>query len=122
MIVETEEKFLNPTYVETRVRELKEIRTREYAYTIDRSNRENSKTIYVRFYKVNKVKGEERFFGEKQLRISDHYLQDKYCVQFIIKENMPLTKGRKSIFMRTLQNCIKLCKQDNLKHQLGKLD
>lgn len=120
-MVETEEKFLDINYVETRIRELKEIRNKKYAYKIQKSNRENSKTIYVRFYEVLNFKGDDKFFGEVQLRISDHYLPDKFCVQFITRENTFLTKKRKTTFKRTLENCIKLCIKGSFNYNLNKI-
>lgn len=106
--METEAKFLDVNYVETRIREFKDIRSRQVAFKVERSNRENSNSIYVRFYLTRINKGEERFFAGSGVRISDHYLNDYPHKQFIVDTSMPLTKGRKAIFIKTLEKALKL--------------
>ena len=105
--METETKFLDVNYVETRIREFKDIRSKQVSYKIERSNRENSNSIYVRFYLTRINKGEERFFAGSGVRISDHYLSDYPHKQFIVDTTMPLTKGRKAIFIKTLEKALK---------------
>ena len=120
--MEQENKFLDPLYVETRVRELKAIRNKEYSFKISKSNRENSKSIYVRFYRVFIYNGEQKFFGDKTLRISDHFLPTyEKGSQFIVRENTPLTKGRKALFMRTIEKTLKIAQKSDLMHDLSKL-
>ena len=87
--METELKFLDKNYIETRIREIKEIRSKEISYNIQSSNNEGSLSVYVKFYKVNKKGDNLTFFGGKQVRLSDHILtNDKanavYFKQFII--------------------------------------
>lgn len=121
--METETKFLDQNYVETRVRELKEVRTRKVAYKIEKSNRENSNSLYVRFYVIRMFKGEEKFYGVSGLRISDHLLTNypETHKQFIIDPTMPLTKGRKAIFMRTLDRAVKVSLKGSFLGELNKL-
>lgn len=119
--MEQESKFLDPLYVETRIREAKEIRNKEYAYKITKSNRDNSKSLYVRFYRVFIYNGEKKYFGDKQLRISDHPSLNHKGTQFLVREDAPLTKGRKALFMRTIEKTIKLAKKSDFMHDLSKL-
>ena len=106
--METELKFLDKNYVETRIREIKEIRSKQVAYKITSSNRENSKSLYVRFYKVGLKGDEKKFFAVSGVRLSDHILTDYPFKQFIVNPDMQLCKKRKEIFIRTLESAVKL--------------
>lgn len=108
--METESKLLNIEYIETKIKELEEIKLGHVAYKIEKSNRENSNSIYVRFYKTNLVKGETHFYAfNESLRISDHYLANSPSKQFIVEPDAILTKKKKETFVRTLKKEINLC-------------
>ena len=121
--METELKFLDINYVETRVRELKDVRTKQVSYKIERSNKENSNSIYVRFYLIRINKGEKKFVGGSGLRISDHFLNNYPSThkQFIVDPSMPLTKGRKALFIRSLEKAIKTTFKTSLLLRLNNL-
>ena len=122
--METESRFLDENYIRVRLDELKEIRNREYSYTISRSNRENSKSIYVRFDRKYIYNGEEHFFGGSQVRISDHPIQSENnpsLVQFIVDEKTPLSKGRKAQFMNAFKEGLRRTKRRNFLRDLSKL-
>lgn len=111
--METELKLLDKNYIETRIGEFKEIRSKQVAYKIEDSNRENSASVYVRFYIVNKKGDGESYFGGTTVRISDHPLSaerlntNSSYKQFIVKPNMVLCKKRKAMFVKVLENAIK---------------
>ena len=98
--METEEKFLNKDYIKIRVNELNSIKNGTYFYEIEESDRANSNSIYVTFYKrlTNgmKIKG-------KTLRISDHKGKDPNVLDFLVKPAKELTKGRKVSFGEMLR-------------------
>lgn len=112
--METELKFLDENYIETRVREIKEVRTKQVAYKIEHSNNQDSSSIYIRFYIINKKGDEEKYFGGTTVRISDHVLSaerlnaNSSYKQFIVKPEMVLCKKRKAMFMKVLENAVKL--------------
>lgn len=102
--MEKQEKFLNKQYLETRVREVKEIRQKKMKFDITESDRLFSKTLYVNFYCF----GENgKWFKEHTLRVSDHVLEDCYHSQFIVDPNENLTKKKKAQFLRVLELAVK---------------
>lgn len=120
--METENKLLDIEYLETRIKELKEIKSGAFAYKIEKSNRENSNSVYIRFYQVRINKGEKHFFGAKSLRISDHRTKEKnYHTNFYIDPNAILTKSKKERFIATLRNCLKFSRKSQLKYNLNNL-
>lgn len=121
--MEQKNKFLDPFYVETRVKEIKEIRNNQYSYKISRSNRENSKSLYVRFYRVFIYNGEKKFFGDTTLRISDHLLpKSRYPKsQFLVDVEKILCKSRKAQFKKALEQTVKKAKRHDFMHDLSKL-
>ena len=88
--MEKQEKFLNKQYLETRVREVKEIRQGVVKFEITESDRLFSKTLYVNFYCFGE-KG--KWFKNHTLRVSDHNFEDCPHTQFIVEPTEDLTKN-----------------------------
>lgn len=111
MGIETEAKLLDINYIETRLRDIKEIRNKEIFYNIEKSNRPDSKSIYVYFhYDIYTT----------HMRISDHSIQTP-VVQFIVNPFNVLNKKKKELFMRTLLNSVKCLKHKALDKKLKNL-
>lgn len=102
--MDTQCKLLNKQYIETRVRELKEIRNKEMTFTITGSDRAFSSSLYVHFW----LKGKDiEHFKCSTLRISDHEQENCPFTQFIVYPNNTLTKKKKAELMRLLQETIR---------------
>lgn len=118
--MDTQSKLLNKQYVETRIREIKEIRSREVEFKIEESDRAFSKTIYIHFF-CKSTNADGKWFKGATLRISDHEQQDCIFPQFIIKPSEYLTKKKKAEFMRWLELTTKRAKKKSLYMTLNKL-
>ena len=105
--METQAKLLDENYISTRLYEIKEIKTKRVFFTIHKSDRENSNSVYVSFY----TKGEgDKLFKESELRISDHPLKGvapTETTQFIIDTTQVLNSKKKALFMKTAEKTIK---------------
>lgn len=116
--MDTQSKLLNKQYLETRIRELKEIRTKELEFTIQESNRVFSKSLYISFW----CKGKEiDHFKIATLRVSDHEQEDCPFIQFIVYPNNTLTKKKKAELMRLLEETIRKGKTNYVKKTIKKL-
>lgn len=116
--METQQKLLNKQYLETRIRELKEIKTKELTFTIEESDRVFSNSLYVNFWR--KGIGIEHF-KVSTLRVSDHEQEDCPFIQFIVYPNNTLTKKKKAELMRLLEETIRKGKTKFIKHALNRL-
>lgn len=105
--METQVKFLNKQYLETRIMEIREIKRKEILFEIKESDRSFSKSLYIEFYCYGE---NEKWFKQKTLRISDHEIPNCPHTQFIIEPNSTLTKKKKQQFMKTLIGTIKRSK------------
>lgn len=102
--METQIKLLNKQYLDTRIREIKEIRRKEVLFSIEESDRAFSKTLYIRFYTMS---SNGKVFKNHTLRISDHEQKDCPHSQFIINPDACLTKKKKEQFMKALEFAIR---------------
>ena len=105
--METQTKFLNKQYLETRIMEIKEIKRKEIDFKIEESDRAFSKTLYINFYCPS---GNGKWFKNHTLRISDHSFEDCPHTQFIIEPNAFLTKKKKQQFVRALETAVRKAK------------
>lgn len=104
--METQSKFLNKKYLETRLREIREIRQKEMIFEIGESDRTFSRSLYVSFYcPISSGK----FIKGHTLRISDHIIDTPHT-QFIIEPSACLTKKKKQQFARALETAVKKAK------------
>ena len=109
--MEKQIKLLNKPYLETRLREIKEIKRKEVFWDIEESDRAFSKSIYINFY-IESTNGLK--WKNHTLRISDHSLTDCPHSQFIIEPNDFLTKKKKIQFIRAIENAIKKAQTKHL--------
>ena len=116
--MDTQSKLLNKQYLETKIRELKEIRTKELEFTIEESDRVFSKSLYINFW--CKGKGIEHF-KISTLRVSDHEQENCPFIQFIVYPNNTLTKKKKAELMRLLQETIRKGKTNFVKKTINML-
>ena len=116
--MDKQEKFFNKQYLETRLRDIKEIRKKEIKFTIEESDRTFSKTLYVNFYTVSDG---NLSFKNHTLRISDHLLKNCPHTQFIINPNDFLTKDKKQQFLRLVENSIKKAQRRHLLKDLDRI-
>lgn len=97
-------KLLNKQYLETRLRELKEIRRKEITFDIEESDRAFSKSLYINFY----IEGKDgKVYKTSTLRISDHLSSKCPHTQFIIEPNNYLEKKKKTQFMKAVELVVK---------------
>lgn len=116
--MDTQSKLLNKQYLETRIRELKEIRTKELEFTIEESDRAFSRSLYINFW--CKGKGIEHF-KISTLRVSDHEQEDCPFTQLIVYPNNILNKKKKAELMRLLQETIRKGKTNFVKKTINLL-
>lgn len=116
--MEKQIKLLNKQYLETKLREIKEIKRKEVFWDIEESDRAFSKSIYINFY-IENTNGSK--WKNHTLRISDHSLIDCPHSQFIIEPNDFLTKKKKSQFAKVLENAIKKAQTKHLFKSLEKI-
>lgn len=105
--METQSKFLNKQYLETRLREIREIKRKEITFEIEESDRAFSKSLYVNLYCPS---GSGKWFKSHTLRISDHSFEDCPHTQFIIEPSAFLTKKKKQQFVRALETAVRKAK------------
>lgn len=115
--METQSKFLNKEYLETRLRDFSAFKKHELTFRIHESDRTFSKTLYIEFWAVDG----EKHYKQKTLRISDHLLADCPHIQFIIEPQDCLTKKKKQKFVRVIEDVISLSKHKSLYHKLENL-
>ena len=99
--METEAIFLDENYLREKLNQLNCIKTNRYYYKINKSDRPNSNSIYVKLCK----KTHDGFeITGKTLRISDHKSPTKTNnLEFLIKLDKPINKGRKNAFGEMLR-------------------
>ena len=101
--MEYEEKFLDPEYLSTRVRDFKEIKRGDLEFKVVRScNYPESASLYIKFMKGNWIITE--------LRVSDHSINTPQT-QFIVERGQILSKKKKEQFVRLIEKCIKVAKK-----------
>lgn len=115
--MDRQSKLLNKQYLETRLRELPEIRHKEIGFDIQESDRAFSNSIYINLY----YKDNEKDWKCHTLRISDHLLEKCPHTQFIIEPNSELSKKIKSQFISTVKNCIRKALMRNFYKKLEKV-
>jgi len=117
--METESKFLNKQYLETRLREFKQIKRKEIDFSIEESDRAFSRSIYINFY----LKSYNGFwYKDHTLRISDHIQKDCPYSQFIVDPNMTLTKKKKSQFVKAIETALIKAKTKSFHKKLAKVE
>ena len=97
--------FLSPEYLETRLRDFKDVKSKKVKFVITKSNREDSRTLYVQFWVGNRK--------VSQLRVSDHIINTN-DTQFIVADTI-LTKKKKAQFVRLVEKCIQKAYDKHLK-------
>lgn len=117
-MLETQSKFLNKQYLETRIGEFREIKKKEMLFKIEDSNRVFSKSIYISFY-IKSSNG--AWFKNSTLRISDHKLAECPHTQFIIEPDWAMTKKKKAQFMTAVEMAIRKAKTRNFYKELNKI-
>lgn len=118
--MEYQSKFFNKQYLETRLREVKEIKRKEIFFEIEESDRTFSRSLYVNFYLLGK---QDRPFKGHTLRISDHLLEETKCPhsQFVVDPNAFMSKSKKEQFMKSVRVSIAKAKTKHLYRELNKL-
>jgi hypothetical protein len=96
--IKMQEKFLDAEYLKARLTNVKAFKGSGVRFEIRRSDRPNSKTLYVEFYGASS-KG-------KTLRVSDHYVATTEHAQFLIDAGMPISKKKNAQFEKMVKNCI----------------
>lgn len=101
--METQSKFLDKRYLETRLNEITEIKRGEMRYEIENSDRADSKSLYIMFFLLN---GNSHWQKYATLRISDH--EQKNCIfpQFIVAPNDIMTKKKKQKFIGAIKKSV----------------
>ena len=97
--------FLSPEYLETRLRDFKDVKSKKVKFVITKSNREDSRTLYVQFWVGNRK--------VSQLRVSDHIINTS-DTQFIVADTI-LTKKKKAQFVRLVDKSIQKAYDKHLK-------
>jgi len=98
--METQIKLFNKAYVESQVRQIKEVRHKQLKFDIQESDRAFSRTLYVSFF-FNSV--DNKWLKGCTLRISDHLLPNELYKTFLVKPNDFLDKKTKAKFIRALE-------------------
>lgn len=98
--MEKQVKLFNKDYVESQVRQVKEVRHKQLRFDIEESDRAFSKSLYVNFYwcSVDKT-----WLKGCTLRISNHLLSNDIHTTFLVKPDNFLDKKTKQKFMRALE-------------------
>lgn len=101
--METQSKFLSIPYLETRLKEIQEIKRGEMRYEIENSDRADSKSLYIMFFLLN---GNLHWQKYATLRISDHKQGDCVFPQFIVEPTDIMTKKKKKRFLSAVKQSI----------------
>ena len=104
--MEKQDRFLDKSYLETRIREFDEIKNGELCFKIKNSDRAKSKTLYVLFY----CESLGSWYKNHTLRISDHFLPNYIQTQFLIDIDKPMTKKKKDEFIYQVNASIRKAK------------
>ena len=106
-------KLFDEAYVESQVRQVKEVRQKKIDFGIYKSDRVFSRTIYVNFI-CNAVDG--TLLKGCTLRISDHLLPNETHRTFLVKPDNFLDKKTKEKFRKALE----LTASDTIKKSIRK--
>lgn len=98
--MDTQMKLFDEAYVESQVRQVKEVRQKKIDFEIYKSDRVFSRTIYVNFI-CNAVDG--TLLKGCTLRISDHLLPNEIHRTFLVKPDNFLDKKTKEKFRKALE-------------------
>lgn len=111
--MEYEEKFLDPEYLSTRVRDFKEIKRGDLEFKVMRScNYPESASLYIKFMRGNWIISE--------LRVSDHSIKTEQT-QFIVERGAILSKKKKEQFVRLVEKCIGAARRKILAQAMYKI-
>ena len=116
--MEKQSKFFEKQYLETRLRELKEVKKKEIFFDIEESDRVFSNSLYINFY-TTAVGGKK--FKNHTLRISDHFQVDCPHTQFIIEPNCVLIKKKKAQFIRAVETAIRKAQTKHFYKEMNKI-
>lgn len=116
--MDKQDKLLDKRYLETRIREIKAVRDKEVFFEIRNSDNENSISLYVNFFCKDAHGRKTKAYT---LRISDHSLQDRPCLQFIIDPTDFLTKKKKQQFMNAVERAVQRATNKNAMRNLSYL-
>lgn len=97
--METQIKLFDKAYVESQVRQVKEIRNKQLKFDIYESDRTFSRTLYVNFY-WNSM--DNKWVKGCTLRISDHLLPNDIHRTFLVNPSKFLDKKTKEKFTHAL--------------------
>lgn len=97
--------FLSQEYLETRLRDFKDVKSKKVKFVITKSNRKDSRTLYVQFRVGNRK--------VSRLRVSDHIINTS-DTQFIVADTI-LTKKKKAQFVRLVEKSIQKAYDKHLK-------
>ena len=111
--MDTQMKLFDEAYVESQVRQVKEVRQKKIDFGIYKSDRVFSRTIYVNFI-CNAVDG--TLLKGCTLRISDHLLPNETHRTFLVKPDNFLDKKTKEKFRKALE----LTASDTIKKSIRK--
>lgn len=108
-----EEKFLDKSYLETRIRDFKEIKNGDFEFCVERSkNYPESASLYVHF--------KRGAWNIAELRVSDHSVNTAQT-QFIVERGVILGKKKKEQFVRLVEKVIGVAKKKILAQALYKI-
>lgn len=110
--MEYEEKFLDKSYLETRIRDFKEIKRGDLEFCVERSKNSNSASLYVHF--------KRGAWKITELRVSDHIINTG-ATQFIVERGAILGKKKKEQFVRLVEKVIGVAKKKVLAQALYKI-
>lgn len=99
-LMDNQIKLFNKAYVESQVRQIKQIRLKQLKFEISESDRAFSKTLYVTFY-WNGLNG--KWLKGCSLRISDHLLPNEVHKTFLVEPDGFLSKKVKAKFTKALE-------------------
>lgn len=111
--METQIKLFNKDYVESQVRQVKEVWHKQLRFDIEESDRAFSKTLYVNFYWCSV---DNTWLKGCTLRISNHIVPNDIHKTFLVKPENFLDKKTKAKFMRALE----LTASDTIKKSVRK--
>ena len=111
--MEYEEKFLDKSYLETRIRDFKEVKRGDLEFCVERSkNYPASASLYVHF--------KRGAWNIAELRVSDHSINTAQT-QFIVERGAILGKKKKEQFVRLVGKVIGVAKKKILAQALYKI-
>lgn len=114
--MDKEIKLLNKQYLETKLRDIYEIKRRVVLIEFEDTDRAFSKSLYINF-----ICKSDKDWKCHTLRISDHELKGCPHTQFIIEPDEDLTKKTKKRFLKVVESCIKKALNRHFYKELEKI-